>query len=281
MPTKLLLCLIAIAAAAFGQTTFATLTGTVTDPAGATVPNATLTATHVQSNYLYTAKSNESGNYNIPQLREGAYTLRVQSPGFKESRIQNIALVSLDVRRINITLEIGAVDTRVEVSAAAALIETETARISDSKGANALKTLPMNTRSLWNFVGLTPGVVQAGGGSSTRRFAGSRANQSDASVDGITISNNIDGTQVSPLVSYIESFEEVRVDMANNTSEFGSIGQVTIISKSGTNQLHGSAFDYYSTPWFRARNPFAATRGTGIRHEPGFTVGGPVVIPKI
>ena len=110
MSTKLLLCLIAVAAAAFGQTTFATLTGTVTDPAGATVPNATLTATHVQSNYLYTAKSNESGNYNIPQLREGAYTLRVQSPGFKESRIQNIALVSLDVRRINITLEIGAVD---------------------------------------------------------------------------------------------------------------------------------------------------------------------------
>ena len=146
MPVKLLLLSIALAATASSQTTFATLTGTVSDPAGAIVPNAALTATHAGSNYQYTATSNESGNYTIPQLREGRYTLRIQSPGFKESRIQNIGLVSLDVRRVNITLEIGAVDTRVEVSAAAALIETETARISDSKGANALKTLPMNTR---------------------------------------------------------------------------------------------------------------------------------------
>ena len=100
----------------------------------------------------------------------------------------------------------------------------------------------MNTRSLWNFIGLSPGVVQAGEGSSTRRFAGSRANQSDASIDGITLSNQYDGTQISPLVSQIESFEEVRVDMANNTSEFGGIGQVTIVSKGGSNQLRGSLF---------------------------------------
>ncbi len=281
MPAKLFSLFALLSVSALCQTTFATLTGAITDPTGAAIAGASLTATHVESNYQYSATSNDSGIYNIPQLREGAYTLRVKSPGFKESLVQNIALVSLDVRRVNVTLEVGAVDTKVEVSAAAALIETETARISDSKDATALKVLPMNTRSLWNFVGLTPGVVQAGNGSATRRFAGSRANQSDASVDGITISNHIDGTQTSPLVSYIESFEEVRVDMANNTSEFGSIGQVTIISKSGTNQFHGSLFDYYSTPWFRARNPFAATRGTGIRHNPGGSVGGPVVIPKI
>ena len=278
---RLLLAVALSAASAAAQTTFASITGTVTDPGGAIVPGAELTATHVESNYVYTARSNDSGNYTISQLREGAYILRVRAQGFKEVSIRNIALVSLDVRRIDPRLEIGAVDTKVEVSATQSLIETETARISDNKGAAALKALPMNTRSLWNFVGLSPGVVQAGNGSSTRRFAGSRANQSDASVDGITISNNIDGTQVSPLVSYIESFEEVRVDMANNTSEFGSIGQVTIISKSGTNQLHGSLFDYYTTPFFRARNPFAATRGTGIRHSPGGSVGGPVVLPKI
>ncbi len=269
------------AASVLAQTTFATITGKVSDPGGAIVSGATLVATHVDSNYRYTARSNESGNYNIPQLREGQYILRAQAPGFKESVIQDIRLVSLDVRRIDIRLELGAVETKVEVVAGETLIETETARISDSKGSDALKTLPMNTRSLWNFVGLSPGVVQAGNGSSTRRFAGSRANQSDASVDGITVSNNIDGTQISPLVSYIESFEEVRVDMANNTSEFGVIGQVTIISKSGTNQLRGAAFDYYSTPWFRARNPFAAERGTGIRHSPGFAVGGPILIPKL
>src|SRR5204863_9942641 len=118
-------------------------------------------------------------------------------------------------------------------------------------------------------------------GSSTRRFAGSRANQSDASIDGITLSNQYDGTQISLLVSQIESFEEVRVDMANNTAEFGGIGQVTIVSKGGSNSLSGSVFDYYSTPWFRARDPFAAQRGSGVRHNPGFAVGGPIVVPGL
>ncbi|MGH9719701.1 MAG: carboxypeptidase regulatory-like domain-containing protein [Bryobacteraceae bacterium] len=277
-----LVLLFAIAAApAAAQTTFATLTGTVTDSTGSSVPGANVAATHKESNYRYTTVANATGAYTLPQLREGNYTLRVTSAGFKEFFIQDLRLASLDVRRIDARLEVGAIETRVEVTAGATLIETETARISDSKDATQIKVLPMNTRSLWDFVGLSPGVVQAGGGSSTRRFAGSRANQSDASIDGITLSNQYDGTQISPLVSQVEAFEEVRVDMANNTSEFGSIGQVTIISKSGSNQFHGAGFDYYGTPWFRARDPFAQQRGAGVRHNPGAAVGGPILLPKI
>jgi len=270
-----------LAAAAAAQTTFATITGVVTDPNGALVPGATITATHLASNYRFTAQANEAGNYTLAQLKEGAYLLRAQAPGFKEFVVQDVQLAAQEQRRIDVQLALGTLETAVEVVAGATLIETETARISDSKHATALKMLPMNTRSLWNFIGLSPGVVQAGADSSTRRFAGSRANQNDASVDGITISNSYDGTQISPLVSNIESFEEVRVDMANNTAEFGGVGQVTIISKSGSNMLRGAAFDYYSTPWFRARNPFAFTRGTGVTHWPGGTIGGPIVIPKL
>jgi hypothetical protein len=270
-----------LAGAANAQTTFASITGTVTDATGAAVPGAAITATHKDNNYQYKAESNASGGYNIAQLLEGEYTVRVQAAGFKEHLVRELRLNPLDVRRIDVRLEVGAVETRVEVSAGATLIETETARISDSKDAMQMKVLPMNTRSLWGFIGLSPGVTQAGAGSSTRRFAGSRANQSDASIDGITLSNQYDGTQISPLTSQIESFEDVRVDMANNTAEFGSIGQVTIVSKGGSNELHGSVFDYYSTPVFRARNPFAAQRGTGVNHNPGFSVGGPIVIPKI
>ncbi|MCC6538698.1 MAG: TonB-dependent receptor [Bryobacterales bacterium] len=266
---------------AFAQTTFASLTGAVTDATGAAVPGARVTATNRENNFEYRGETNATGGYSIPQLLEGEYTVRVQAQGFKEHVVNQLRLASLDVRRIDVRLEVGAVETRVEVSAGATLIETETARISDSKDAQQLKVLPMNTRSLWNFVGLTPGVTQAGAGSSTRRFAGSRANQSDASIDGITLSNQYDGTQISPLVSQIESFEEVRVDMANNTAEFGAIGQVTIVSKGGSNALHGSLFDYYSSPVMRSRNPFAAVRGTGVRHNPGFSVGGPIVIPHL
>lgn len=266
---------------AAGQTTFATITGRITDSSGGAVSSAKVEAVHRESNYRYSTVSNASGAYTISQLREGDYTLKISAAGFKEFLVRKISLVSLDIRRIDATLEVGSLETRVEVTAGATLIETETARISDSKDALQLKSLPMNTRSLWNFIGLSPGVVQAGGGSSTRRFAGSRANQSDASIDGITLSNQYDGTQISPLVSQIESFQEVRVDMANNTAEFGAIGQVTIISKGGSNQLHGAAFDYYSTPWFRARDPFALQRGTGVRHNPGAAVGGPIYLPKL
>jgi hypothetical protein len=82
------------------------------------------------------------------------------------------------------------------------------------------------------------------------------------------MSDGVDETQIGPLGNYIESFQEIKLDIANNTAEFGSIGQVTMISKSGTNQLKGNIFDYYSTPWFRARNPFALARGTGVSHNP-------------
>ena len=124
-------------------------------------------------------------------------------------------------------------------------------------------------------------MVQAASSTATRRFSGSRNNQSDATVDGITVSNGRDGTQITPLVNYVESMSEVRVDMANNSADFGSLGQVTVVSKSGTNELHGSGFDYYQTPKFVSRNPFATSGSAGITHSPGATIGGPVVIPRL
>ncbi|MBX5497156.1 MAG: carboxypeptidase regulatory-like domain-containing protein, partial [Bryobacteraceae bacterium] len=269
------------AAPARSQTTFASITGTAVDPTGAIISGAKVTVTSVETGIASEAMTNETGNFTIPQLKEGAYELRAQAPGFKEFVARNIVLASRDVRRINITLQVGAVETSVEVSAGATLIETEMARISDGKNAVMLKTLPLNTRGVWAFLALSPNVLQAGGGSSTIRFAGSRTNQAHWAIDGTTMSDGVSETQIGPLANYIESFQEVKIDIANNTAEFGTIGQVTIVSKSGTNELHGSAFDYYSTPWFRARNPFALERGTGISHFPGASLGGPIVIPKI
>jgi hypothetical protein len=111
------------AAAAFGQTTFASITGTVSHATGAAIPGAQITATHTDSNYQYSAQSNAAGNYTLAQLREGAYVLRAQAPGFKEFVVQGLNLVSLDVRRIDIRMEIGAVETRIEVTGGATLIE--------------------------------------------------------------------------------------------------------------------------------------------------------------
>jgi len=270
-----------ITAPVAAQTTFATLTGTVTDPNGAVIPGATVEVTHQGSNYRYSAAASGTGIFTLGQLREGVYSLRAKNPGFKETVVPDIRLAALEIRRLDLRLEIGTVETRVEVTAEGGAIETETARISDSKGADLLKSLPLNTRSLSGFLALTPGVVQAGAGSSTRRFAGSRANQEDTTIDGITVANGFDGTQIGPLYSFIESYEEIRIDMANNTAEFSAIGQVTVVSKSGSNDLHGVGLDYYTTPWFRARDPFALQRGGNVSHSLGGLVSGPVVIPKL
>lgn len=263
------------------QTTFGAITGTVRDATGGVLPGATIEATHVSSNYRYAAQSNERGHYTLPQLREGAYAVRASLPGFREFVAKDVLLAARDERRIDITLRVGGIETSVEVTAGATLIETETPRIGDSKDAEQLKSIPLNTRSLYSFLALSPGVVAAGGGEAFRRFAGSRRNQSDQSIDGVSVSTGQDGTQITPLVQFIESFQEVRVDMANNSADMGSVGQVTVVSKSGGNELRGSLFDYYSTPWFRARNPFAAARPAGVRHNPGGSIGGPIVLPKL
>src|SRR6185436_9210438 len=237
----------------------ASITGTVMDATGAVVPGATVTATNVETNIKTSATSNADGNYTIAQLKEGTYTVRAEAAGFKSFVMDRVGLVARDVRRVDVKLEIGDVATSVEVAGGATLIETETARINDTKDSLVLNTLPTNSRSLWAILNLSPGL-QGQDGSSVTRFAGSRVNENNWSIDGTSFSDGVEKTQTGPLANYIESFQEVKIDLANNSAEFGTVGQVTIISKSGTNVPHGSIFDYYSTPWFRARDPFATER---------------------
>jgi hypothetical protein len=280
---KVLVCLLCLAALAAGlglsQTTNATITGTVTDSSGAVVPNATITVTNIDTNIQVTGSSNEVGNYSLPQLKEGRYTLRVEAAGFQPFVAQDLVLTSRDIRRVDAALELGTTSTAVEVSAGATLIETETARISDTQTSDMLKSVPLNARWLWAFFNITPGYVNAGEG---YRFAGARQNQTNWAIDGTTFSDGVGGgSAIGPLGNYVESFQEVKIDMANNSAEFGTVGQITVITKSGSNNLHGSAADYLHTPWFRARNPFAPARTPGVYHIYAGSVGGPVYLPKV
>jgi hypothetical protein len=263
------------------QTTFATITGAITDPSGLALAGARITGTQVETGYKYETRSNESGVYTLANLREGSYNVSVTATGFRESRVTGIELASREIRRLDLKMEIGEVTTAVRVTAeSTALIETETARISQSRSSNELRDLPLNTRSVTGFLGLVPGVGQATTVTATYRFAGSRRNQSEFTIDGISnVTSN--GTQASPLTNYIESFDEARIDIVDNAADTGAMGQVTVVSKSGTNNLHGSGFDYYVTPEFRARDPFALVRPSGISHRPGFSIGGPAYLPHI
>jgi hypothetical protein len=276
----IVILLFSLAAAAPAQTTFATVTGMVTDPTGAVVPDVTVSVTNVATGIESRTVSNTEGVYTIAQLREGVYTLRASKTGFREFVVQEIHLLARDYRRIDVRLVVGPVDTVIEVTGGVTLIETETARISDTKDFAELRDLPLNTRQIWAHLSLVPNVLQASVGS-TIRFSGSRTNQSHWSIDGTTMSDGVTETQIGPLANYVESFQEIRIDSANNTAEFGTVGQVTMISKSGANSFRGTLFDYYSTPWFRARNPFATERATGVSHLPGGSAGGPVYLPRL
>jgi hypothetical protein len=140
------------------------------------VPNAIVTATNTETNIQSTAKSNEAGNYTIAQLKEGNYTVRGQAPGFTRYVVDNVRLVARDTRRVDIRLEVGSVESAVEITAGASLIETETARITNTKDTLVLNTLPTNSRGLWAYLNLSPGL-QGQDGSSVTRFAGSRVNR--------------------------------------------------------------------------------------------------------
>ncbi len=280
--TAVLLALLAASSvAASAQTTFGSITGTITDATGAAVPNAHLKATELASGYSYESQSTADGVYTIPNLREGSYTVTATAPGFNAVRANDIRLTAREIRALNLTMQVGAVSSSIEVKATpAAVIETETARISQTRSTTELQYLPLNTRSVSSFLALAPGIGQATTVTATYRFNGSRRNQSEFTVDGIS-NITYNGTQTSPLTSYIESFQEVRIDSADNTADAGAIGQVMVVSKSGTNQFHGSLFDYYVTPAFRARDFFSPTRATGISHRPGGSIGGPVDIPHV
>ena len=192
MRTKLyaLLVLLLLAAHTPAQTTFATITGSATDGTGALVPGVTVTATHNATGIVTTAASNDEGVYTIAQLREGTYTVRASKTGFSEFVVEAVTLLGRDVRRIDIPLQVGSVDTVIEVTGGATLIETETARISDTRDVAQLRDMPLNSRAIWAQLSLVPNVLQASTGS-TIRFAGSRTNQSHWSIDGTTMSDGV------------------------------------------------------------------------------------------
>jgi hypothetical protein len=278
---ELLVLFIGSSVSALAQTTFGSITGTITDVTGAAVPNAQVKASELASGYTYESRTTLDGVYTIANLRAGTYTVEATAPGFSEVKVLDIRLAGREIRALDLTMQVGVVSSSIEVKAApAATIETETARISQTRTTTELQYLPLNTRSVSSFLALAPGIGQATTVTATYRFNGSRRNQSEFTVDGIS-NVTYNGTQTSPLTSYIESFQEVRIDSADNTADAGAIGQVMVVSKSGTNQFHGSLFDYYVTPAFRARDFFSPTRATGISHRPGGSIGGPIHIPHV
>ena len=214
------------------QTTFATITGTVIDASGAAVPKAVVSVTNLETNYKNQAETNESGNYTIPQLREGSYTLETKAAGFQDFKSEKILLAARDVRRIDVKLDVTSVTTNVEVTAGATLIETETARIRNNKTFETLATVPLNARWIWAFLNLSSNAIS---GPEGYRFGGARQSQANWTGDGTSFNDGV-GNSIGAQGNYIASFQEMNIGIANNSAEFGAVGQFTVTSKSARGQ---------------------------------------------
>jgi hypothetical protein len=258
----------------------ATLTGYLTDPNGLKVPRAKVQATNIETNVSHFGETNEEGLYRISGLPTGTYRVVIQRAGFKTIVKQDLELHVQDVVALNFQLEVGSVAESVTVEAGAPLINTESASVSTLVDRQFAENLPMNGRSFQTLIQLTPGVVLTpSNGSDGGQFSvnGQRAASNYWMVDGVSANIGIGVTAtlnpgnglVGSLGSFsalggtnslvsVDAMQEFRIQTSTYAPEFGRTpgGQISILTRSGTNQLHGTVFDYLRNDIFDANNWF-------------------------
>lgn len=277
---------------AYAQSTQAAILGTVHDSTGAVVPNATVTVTNTDEGVARTTKTDKNGNYQVLELPLGHYTVQVTAQGFDGQKQTDITLVARQQLRADATLHVGTVSQEVQVNAASAgVLNTENASIDATYSAVDVENLPANYRasisgtSPLGLIQTLPGVqADTGNSNGTNiRFSvqGGLPSQSDTTVDGISAQSTTGNNPVSNAFPSGESVDQVHVDGVLNNAEFGQPGEITFISKAGTNTLHGSAFFYDQNSAFDA-TPYGSTQRPHIRgNDFGASLGGPVVIPHL
>ncbi len=275
---------------AFGlaQATFGTITGTVTDSTGAVVPNTEVTVVNDGTNLARTIVTGNDGNYSAPNLNSGNYRVQAKAAGFKSYVVRGIGLEGLRTVRVDIRLEIGEVGTEVTIQGSAPVIETDTASIASVRTSKDLNDLPLNIRStvsgtgdsgLYRYVFLTPTGGQGGG--SRFNLGGARGSQNYFNVDGISSNSPAFGNSIGPAEPSFESIQEVRFEIVNNKAEFGEVANITAITKSGSNDLHGALFWFHENSSLNARPFFATSRGQNIRNNFGASSGGAIKRNKL
>ncbi|HET8549168.1 MAG TPA: TonB-dependent receptor, partial [Bryobacteraceae bacterium] len=275
---------------AFAQGDKARLTGTVVDTTGAVIPGATVTVTTAKTGEIRRATANEQGLYVIPSLAPATYRVAGEAPGLGPNEYTDIALAAGQERTLNIVLQPATVAHEITVSGGElTVIDTSSARVGANVNEREVANMPLNGRQLSQLYLLAPGAQTAGGGSYDNiRFSG-RANQQNAiRFDGVEASaiidsspGNLNGESSSPfrLQSSLENVQEFRIESSNYPAEYGTgtAGQISIATKSGSNDFHGSLFEYLRNDALDARNFFDGSSKSPLRlNQFGGSAGGPI-----
>ena len=271
---------------AFSQGNTGRILGSVFDQSGGTVAGATVSVIDTERGITRTLTTDDAGEYNAPNLTPGNYLVRVEAKGFKKLERQNVVLEVGKEVRIDLTVQPGAQEQTVTVTEAVPLVETTTATLGGTLETKEIADLPLNGRDYQNLMGLRPGVMQqVGGGPWTQSTNGVRPDESVWMVDGVINANFFDGRPIAGMPSPItdgatilpiDSIQEFNL-MESPKAEYGwKPGAVVNVGiKSGTNQIHGSAYGFYRSAAWDARNYFNfSDNGNGGSCVLGATVNG-------
>jgi len=280
--------------AVLAQTGTATLSGTVLDPSSAQIPGAALVITNTATNVSRTVATNGKGVYSVPSLNPGQYIVSVSAAGFSRLVVRDIVLAVGQSLVQNFTLKVGATVQQVTVTANPALVSTTSATISFEVTGADMRALPLNGRSWTDLADLSPGVTtiktQAPVGASDRAtrglgselsISGGRPQQNAYLLDGININDYSNAGPGSVLGGNlgVDALQEFDIITANPDVEYGrtAAGVISAITRSGTNQLHGSAYEFFRNSAMDARNHFDPSQIPPFsRNQFGGSLGGPV-----
>lgn len=269
------------------QTTGATLSGEVTDPSGASVPGVTVTVTNVDTGISTKTTTNQSGAYTFPSLPAGNYRILAEMATFRTIEISGITLSVYQKATVNITLQLGAVSAKVEVSGAAPLVSTTSASVGTVVDQQQIVDLPLNLRRVGALAVLVPGTVTDNGGFASSSLgspfsetsyvaSGTRDSSNNTLIDGVDSRNmTFGGFALQPPPDAVQEF---RIQTNVYDAAFGKAAGSTInlLTVSGTNQIHGSVYEFLRNDDLDATNYFATTKPAFHRNQYGFALGGPI-----
>jgi hypothetical protein len=278
-----------------GQNDAGRIAGTVTDPSGAGVPTASVSVVNERTGQERKVNADATGYFIVPSLGSSTYKVSVQGTGFAKWEATGIQISVGQERTVNVVLQPASIATEITVAGGELTqVDTSSAAVGANINAREVATLPLNGRQLSQLYLLAPGAQTAGGGSFDNiRFSG-RANQENAvRFDGVEASSIIDASpgnlngEVSTgfrLQNSLETVSEFRVDSSNYPAEFGTgtAGQISVVSKSGGNELHGGIFEYFRNSSLDSRNFFDGGSKTPLRlNQFGGSVGGAIKKDKL
>src|SRR3954468_10808555 len=293
---KLLCCfvLLCLPGLVYGQAVYGSISGNVTDASGAAVPNAKVVITDIGKGVSYNTVTNESGNYSQGHLIAGTYEVRVEAAGFSAYLQKNVQVEVDKVMQVSAQLAVGSVGETVSVNAEAPLLKTERADVSDTVTTKAMQELPVLGRDMSRMYFMVPGVQATGTTAASEQpqdifrptVGGQYWGGISFQLDGTDNRESVLGEPV--ITPNLDSVSELKITTTAYDAEFGQASQAVISAstKSGTNNLHGSLFEYRRDQHGAARDPFSQANpvpGTGGRYilptlwnQFGGSMGGPI-----